>query len=176
MFNLFLKKNIKKLNNRGVTLLEVLLYVVLATIILGAIVAFIFSFSSTSAKSDLIRDINKQGSFAIDSVLKEIRLADGITTPSASSTSNSLEINQGSTTVSVVLNSNKIGITRGTSSEEFVTNSSVYVSNLSFVNLSKSGTNGTIQVSFDIEDNASSSRFEFSYSESFLSSATLFGY
>lgn len=165
------KKNIQR--NKGITLLEVLLYVVLAVIILGVIASFMITFLSTSVKSEVIRSVNEQGSFAMDSMTKDIRAADAITSPTASSTATTLSIVIGATTTTYSLNNGILEKTTGSTTQQ-ITNSDSLVSNLQFKNDSRSGSEGVVRIQFNVSANADTGRFEYNYSEKFINAASLY--
>lgn len=68
-------------NNKGITLIELLLYVTLASAVLTSISIFLNISLVSKAKSQTIIEVDQQGNFAMRKILKTIRQASAVNTP-----------------------------------------------------------------------------------------------
>ncbi|MBP6908335.1 MAG: prepilin-type N-terminal cleavage/methylation domain-containing protein [Candidatus Pacebacteria bacterium] len=170
-------QNIKqKQEERGFTLVELLLYVGISSVILLVISLFIGMLLQSRIKNNVIAEVEQQGTQALSTILRIIRNADSITNPTPSTTANSLTVSVSSPALSpsvISLTNGELFITEGLNQSEFLINDSVTVSNLLFENMSRPGTSGTIRVSFVVTYKNPSGRNEYSFEKTFYGSATL---
>lgn len=164
----------KRSNNQaGFTLIELLLYVAIVSSLLAAIVAFLMMSIDARVKNQSIAEVDQQGVFAMEQIAKVVRNANSISSPAAGSSSGTLVVtvptaNLSPTTFDV--GSGSLRITEGASSAVALTNNNVQVSNLTFTNLSRSGTNGVVQISFVLSRINTSGRNQYDYQKTFVTS------
>jgi type II secretory pathway pseudopilin PulG len=166
--------NTPPIKQSGYTLIELLLYVVIIGTLLTSITYFFGMTVTARVKNQSIAEVNDQGTAIMDYVLQTIRNADSITSPTigTSGTSLTLVVPTGSLSPTVFnLSSTTLQVTEGTGAALALTSSDVQVTSLTFKNLSQSGTNGNIQVSFTLSRTNLDNRNEYDYQKTFTSSA-----
>jgi len=170
-----MKKNLK--NNNGSTLIELILYISLATGMLLVISMAFSIFFYSLIKNQTILEVDQQGAQIMQIVTQTIRNANSVNSPA-------LGINDASLSLSVpdplsnptifALSGNEINITEGLNPEVSLTNTSrIIASGLLFENLSRNLTPNTIGISFTLSHVNSSGRNEYNYSRTFYGSASL---
>jgi len=170
-----MKKNLK--NNNGSTLIELILYISLATGMLLVISMAFSIFFYSRIKNQTILEVDQQGAQIMQIVTQTIRNANSVNSPA-------LGINDASLSLSVsdplsnptifALSGNEINITEGLNPVVSLTNTSrIIASGLLFENLSRNLTPNTIGISFTLSHVNSSGRNEYNYSRTFYGSASL---
>jgi len=160
----------------GFTLIELLLYVAIVSFLLVSVVSFYGLVVDSRIKNQSIAEVNVQGQQAMDIISQTIRNASSITAPAtgSSGTSATIVVPTGSlspTTFS--LNGSVLQITQGANSPVALTSSRVLISSLAFTNLSRSGTNGIIRVSFAVSNSNQAGLALHNYQKTFVSSAEI---
>ena len=168
--------NQKHTSKNGFTLIELLLYVAIAAVMLTMTIAFLSLLLGARIKNQVVAEVEQQGLAVMQVMTQAIRNAEGITSPAtttaaATTTLDTLVV--GSDPTSFDLSSGTIRIQHGTSTPVALTNSQVTASGLSFYNLSKSGTPGTLRIQFTLTGVNQTGRGEYSYTKTFTNSATL---
>ncbi|MEI8103722.1 MAG: prepilin-type N-terminal cleavage/methylation domain-containing protein [Candidatus Moraniibacteriota bacterium] len=160
----------------GFTILELLLYVSIASIMFVAITVFIATLLESRVKNQTIAEVEQQGLFAAQMMTRIIRNADTLSTPTIGTTGTSatLTVIDGAKSPTVFdLSGGVIRIKEGAGSATALTNSRVTVSGLSFQNLSRAGTQGTLRIQYTVTSNNPSGRFEYQFQKTFITTATL---
>jgi Tfp pilus assembly protein PilW len=166
----------KYIHKSGFTIIELLLYVAISSIILLVSSLFFLTLLEARTKNQVIAEVEQQGIQIMQIITQTIRNADTINSPTIGTSGASLSVNTtiSSTTPSVFdLSSGVIRIKEGTNAVINLSNSKVVVSNLSFSNLSRASTPGVIKISFTISAVNNSNRNEYSFSSPFVASASL---
>jgi hypothetical protein len=112
----------------------------------------------------------------MDNITQTIRNATSITTPAAAGSGASLTLVVPTGTLSPTifsLNGTALQVKEGTGANVALTSSDVQISNLTFKNLTRSGTSGIVQVSFTVTRVNSGGRNELDYQKTFTSSAEI---
>jgi type II secretory pathway pseudopilin PulG len=160
----------------GYTLVELLLYIALVGTLLTSVTYF-FSLSVDSrVKNQSIAEVNDQGAAVMDRITQTIRNASSVTSPVPGTTASSLTlvVPTGALSPTVFnLNSTTLQITEGANSAVALTSDEVQVTNLTFKNLTRTGTNANIQISFTLSRTNPSGRNTYDYQKTFISSAGL---
>ena len=165
-----------RLNKRGFTLVELLLYIAMVPLILGGAIGLFYLSTQSRIKHETVSEVQKQGSQIVNIIAREIQAASGITTPVAGSNGPSLEL---STSVAATnptlfnIGGTTLFETEGLSPAIELHNSKITISNLDFVNLSRPSTNGNVKFSFDLTSVNSSGRNEYDYTQTFYGSGSL---
>jgi Tfp pilus assembly protein PilW len=168
--------HLKKISECGYTLIELLLYITIIGALLVPLTLFFGMTTEARVKAQSIAEVDDQGVAAMDAITQIIRNAYSITTPVAASSSSSLTLVVPTTALSPAifsLNGNTLQVKEGTATAVALTNGNVQISNLTFKNLTRSGTSGIVQVSFTVTNVNSSGRNEFDYQKTFTSSAEI---
>lgn len=162
---------------KGFTLVEMVLYVSLCSIILLSLSTFLSFLLSSRVKSQAINEVNQQGFQAMQLITQTVRNGRSVDIPVAGVSSSTLSITTGvpllNPTVFTV-GSTTLKIQEGGKIPIALTNSRVKVSSLIFQNISSAtGTEKVIRISFTMEYINPEGRSEYSYSKIFNGSATL---
>jgi prepilin-type N-terminal cleavage/methylation domain-containing protein len=163
-------------NNPGFTLVELLLYVAISSIILLLASLFMSTLLESQVKNQTIAEVNQQGIQVMQTITQTLRNSSIINTPTIGISGATLSVNTNlsSTTPSVFdLSGGVIRIKEGSGATISLTNSKVIASNLVFSNLSRTGTPGIVRISFNLSAVNNSNRNEYSFSKNFVDSASL---
>lgn len=164
------------LTNKGFTLVELLLYISLISIMLFVISDFFFLIIKSRVKNQVIAEVEQQAVQAAQMITQAGRNAENVTSPGAGGnaaflTLDMADISKNSTIFD--LSGGVIRIKEGAGSPIPLTNSRVIASDLNFQNLSYAGTPGTIRVSFTLSHVNPENKNEYDYSRTFYASASL---
>lgn len=162
---------------QGFTLVEMVLYVAICSILLLSLSVFLSFLLGSRVQSQSITEVNQQGFQVMSLLTSTIRNGRSIQTPSIGLSSSTLSL----TTANALLNptvfslaSTTMRVQEGSKSPIALTNSRVAVSGLAFQNVSSaSSTEKIIRISFTIDYINTSGRQEYSFSKTFNGSATL---
>ena len=161
--------NIKFKKQTGFSLLELLLYIGLASTILLVTSSFFVLTVKSKVKNQTIAEVEQQGARVMQIINQKIHNATVLTSPSQGSMASILNLNGGTTIFD--LSNNTIRINEGTPIN--LISDKVLVTNLSFHNLSYIDTPGIIRTQFTLVHVNSSGRNEYDYSQTFYGSANL---
>lgn len=140
-----------KYHTKGFTLIELLLYISILGVVIFSITGFLILLMQSRIKNQTIADVEEQGALVMQIMTQAGRNAADINFTDAFDLSGS------------VLRENAIALT----------NSHVVASGLTFTNLSRAGTHGTIRIQFTLSHSNPSGRNEYEYSKTFYDSATI---
>lgn len=157
----------------GYTLIELLLYIAMIGVLLGAVVAFFGMTTDARVKNQSITEVNEQGTYVMDYIAQTVRNASAITSPAigASGSSLTLTVPMASLSPTVFsLTSGVLQVKEGTATAVPLTSSKVQVSAFTITNLGRSGTSGIVKISFTINRLNSSGLNEYDYQRTFTTS------
>ncbi|OGI26058.1 MAG: hypothetical protein A3J76_05640 [Candidatus Moranbacteria bacterium RBG_13_45_13] len=166
----------RKNNQQGFTLIELLLYVAVASGMLLVISVFLSTLLQSRIKNQTIAEVEQQGQQVMQLITQTARNAEAITSPApgASASSLTLDVITALNDPTIFdLSSGVIRIQEGSGSAVALTNSRVVASALTFQNLSRAGTPGTVRVQFTLVHANPEGRNEYSFEKTFIGSATL---
>ena len=164
-------KNIHQ-DNQGFTLLELLLYVFVASGILLSIVALVAVLIQSRVKNQTISTVEQQGSQIIQLVTQEINNAKIITAPAVGSSSAILQFqdtNGQSEQLSVV--SSTLFLNKN-NKDYFLNPSTIKVSNWQVTNLGIAS-HDSIKIQFDLNYNNLAGLNQYSYVQTFYATANI---
>ncbi len=165
-----------KLTSRGFTLLELLLYVSLATLLLLATALFLSLLLESRVKNQTIAEVEQQGVRVMQTITQTLRNASVLNTPTRGISTSSLSLDtitsaNNPTVFSVV--GSTIFLTKGSANAVPLTNSRVGISGLIFSNLSRLGTPSVMHVQFTLSAINTTGINEYDYSRTFYGDASL---
>lgn len=163
-------------HRRAFTLVELLLYVSMAGVLILAVSVLMAAIMNARIKNRTVAEVEQQGARAIALITQTVRNADAINAPTIGTSAMTLSLNTYSGSLNPTffdVSGGVLRVTEGAGSPVALTNSKVAVSNLSFQNLSYSGTPGLVRVQFTLGYVNNSGRNEYDYSRSFAASAAL---
>jgi Tfp pilus assembly protein PilW len=162
---------------KGLTLVEMLLYVAISSVILLSLSLFLVFLLGQRVKNQTIADVNQQGLQVMQLITQSIRNARSIDTPAIGSVSDTLSMTMPDGLLSPTvfdISNGTVRIREGAGAIVPLTNSHIVVSGLLFENISStSTTERVVRVSFTIDHVNNNGRNENSFSKSFSGSATL---
>lgn len=171
------KKNRKIIDNkRAFTLVEVLLYMSIVSVLILIMSAFLFLLLQGKTKFSIISEVNDQGLRATQTIAQTIREANSITLPAQGANGQvlTLAMTDGAKDPTVIdSGGTNLQIKEGLGATTPITNSRVVVSNLSFTNVSRPNSPGTVMVQFTISADNQSGRNEYDFSQDFYVSVSL---
>ena len=170
-----MKKNCRK-NLSGFTLVEILLYISIISVMLGVISIFMFSILQSQAKFKTISEVEQQGVQIMQVITQTIRNSKGITAPTQGNSGSSLTlefIDSAKNPTVINLTGTNIQIKEGTGPITVLNNSKIAASELSFSNLSRINTPGIVKFEFNLNYINPSVRNEYEYSKTFYGTASL---
>lgn len=161
---------------KGLTLIELLLYTAIIGITLAAVSILLFWILQSRVKNQTVAEVEQQGTQVLQIVTQTLRNATTINSPgpSASAATLSVDTPVGASNPTVFdLSGGVIRMTEGAGSPTALTNSLIAVSGLTFQNLTRSGTSGTVRVTFTITRLNPNGRNEYNYVQTFDGTGTL---
>lgn len=170
------KHALQKNKKSGFTLVEILLYVSIISVMLTVLSVFMFSVLQSRTKFQTISEVDQQGIQVAQIITQTIRNAKSITVPAQGVSGSSLTLGfDDSAKNPTVFNSNgvNIQIKEGINSIFPLANAKITISGLSFANVSKTNTPGIVKFQFTLTYVNPSGRNEYDYSKTFFGSASL---
>ncbi len=159
--------------SEGFTMIEFLIYIVIVTFMLGALVLSGVNIMGTRARVTIAEEVNHNGKMALNMIANNVRRAESIINPTSGIDSIlSLEVSlpDFNPTVFEVSEDGVLTIKRGNSATSTITAGTVNVSNFSVENVSRLDTPGTVKVELTIEHPDSLGRIEYSLERVFYTS------
>jgi prepilin-type N-terminal cleavage/methylation domain-containing protein len=165
-----------KKHQKGFTLIEMLIYVAIFSVVMGALVTFIQLISQSRVRSQAVLEVNDQGAEISRVITQTLRNSISINIPATSTSASSLSVRTilaSTTPTTFTVVSGILYKTEGANSPVALNNSRVVVSNLNFSNLSKFNSFGSVRTSFALATVSSSSQPQYNYSVTFYATGTL---
>lgn len=162
--------------NEGFTLIELLLYTSLLAIILLSVSILYSTLLGSRTKNQTIAEVDQQGTQIMQIVTQTIRNAEDINSPSQGTSASSLSANVIDVAKDPTVfdaTSGVFRITEGTGTPVVLNNSHVTLSNVTFQNLTRAGTFGTVRIQFTVTHVNPAGRNEYDYNKIFYNTATL---
>ena len=166
----------KKQKDKGFSLIELILYIGLASLILGAITYFIIMVLEARVKNQTIAEVSGQGVSAMQVISQAVRNAEDVNSPVKGNESDSLSLDVYESTDDPTvfdLSNGKLWIKEGLEDPVELTNSRVIVSDFTIKNVSKNNRQKTIRIQFTITHLNPENKNEFNYSETFYETANI---
>lgn len=159
-------------NNQGFTLVELLLYVFIASIILLSIVALVALLVQSRVKNQTVSLVEQQGAQIIQLVTQEINNARVINSPTMGGVSDILQFQDiNGQTEQVSLVSTTLFLNKNTK-DYFLNPGTIQVSNWQVKNLGVAN-HDSIKIQFDLNYNNLSGLNQYNYSETFYATANI---
>lgn len=158
----------------GYTLIELLLYIAIISTLLVGITAFFGLSAEARIKDQSVTEVNQQGTAAMEYITQAVRNATSVSSPTAGGNDSSLilVVPTGSLSPTIFsLNGTVLQVQEASTAAVALTSAKVQVSGLVFKNLTRSGTNGAIQITFTVSRTSTSGRPEFDYQKTFTTTA-----
>ena len=163
-----------KNKQKGFTMVEILIYIGVAIIVLGAIAGVVAMLIQSKDKSQAIAEVEQQGVQIMNTITQSIRNAEAINSPGTGASASSLSldvVNVGDDPTVFAESSGVLQMTEGATTSN-ITSSWVTISSLNFQNISRASTPGVIRISFTLTTGGSN-KGSFYFSRDFNGSASL---
>lgn len=170
------KINKIRIDKKGFTMIEMLLYLGLITMILVAVSAFFSVLMEARIKNQTIVEVDSQGVQIMQAITQAARNSNEINSPARGSAATALSLaseDSSKNSTIIGLNGQNVYIQEGSQGQVLLNNSQVKISNFSFANFSRANTNGIVSVSFTVTYNNSTGKNEYDFSKTFYGSAAL---
>ncbi len=165
------------MSQKGFTLVELILYVSICSILLLTISSFLSFLLGARVRSQAITEVNQQGFQVMSLITQTIRNGRSIQVPSMGTSSSTLSITTGDVALNPTvfsLSSTTVEVKEASKNAMSLTNSRVRVTALTFQNVSSgSSTEKIIRISYTLDYINPTGRSEYSFTKSFTGSATL---
>lgn len=173
-YNMITLSSHKKVNarNRGVTLIETMLYLALTGTVLVLLSGVGFVMQTTKAKTHSLEEVGYNVERVQEVLRKEVQKSVGVNTPTISNTSSMLSLEMASSSenpTEISLNEGVLQIKRGASATTSITTSSVLTTGLIFKNVSKDFSQHAVRSEVSIESYNPNDVTEYNASATFYS-------
>ena len=161
---------------RGVTLIELLLYVSITAAVLLVTSTLLTIILSAQAHQQVIIEVEEQGRQTLQLVTQLARNATAITNPAVGASGASLTftvVDAAKSPTILTISGGQLWLQEGVAAAVPLTTSRVVASGVTIRNLSRPGTSGTVRLSFTITAANPSGRGEYTYAKNFVASATI---
>ncbi len=168
----------RQLKKNGFSLVEVLLYVAIFSVVIGAYGALLSAISVTKNKTRVVLEVEQQGELVSGFFAQTLRGAQSVNVPSQGNSSTQLSLAMPSPAPSPAvfsLSSGRVAFTEGGGGAEYLTSTKLTVSDLSFSNIAKSGELGLIKFQFTITSSIGAKK-EYSYAKTFTGATQIRAY
>lgn len=161
---------------KGFTLLEMLLYAVTISFVIGSMSVFLLVISENRVKNTTISEVEQQGQFVMNLITQEIRNAEAVTVPTAGSSGASLTLDVFDVADDPVIFSilgTALQMTEAGGGAIDLTSDRLEISGLSFEHLTNSIDHSSVQIEFTLTHINPLGRQEWNYEKTFTTTATL---
>ena len=172
--------NRQKKYKNGFTLIELIIYVAIISIIATAFITFSISIIDSKGKTDVIQEVNANVRSALDIVTRHVRSASGLNVASSTFDTDpgilTINTNSSSTDPTVIeLNQDDgtLQLTQGASSPVSVTSNVIKVTNLMFTNLTASSSRENIRIQMTLEYSGPTDDPVYQYSRSLQTAVSI---
>lgn len=162
-------------SKQGFTLIEIMLYVGIVSVIIPIFSVAMITFLESKVKNQTIAEVEQNGAQVMSEITQAIRSADAINSPVPGDSAVSLSLvmaDSGKNPTLFDLSGSDIQIKEGADSPINLSSSRVVLSGLNFSNLSRAETVGTVRVQFTLSHINPGGRNEWDYSRTFYGSAS----
>lgn len=160
----------------GYTLIELLLYISLASMLLVGLSVFFGISAETRVKTQTITEVDQQGGLVMDYMQQTVRNATSISSPAAGASASSLTVVVPTASLSPTIFSlagTTLQIKEGAAAAIALTNTKVTLTNLTFTNVSRPSTDGAVRISFTLDRVNSTGRNAYTYSKTFTTTVAI---
>jgi len=162
-----------KKNKKGISLIELILYIGLLIIILSGVSSFFIVISNARIRNQVIMEVEQQGTQIMQEIGKSIRNSKKVNAPTVGNSDDSLSlqtVESNNNPTNFYIDNSKLVIKEGNDSSVELMNDKVNISDLNFENRSTTDTLDSVSFSFVLSYNNPGGRAEYNYSKTFYSS------
>lgn len=158
-------------NSKGFTLVEILLYISILTILIAATMSFIFLVMFNNAKYKATIEVNDQADIVLSKITQSIREASDITIPEYRNESTELIILSHDTSINPIhyfVESGTLYLQQGTNQQTALTNSKIEVIEFRLEDKTRGNQNRSITISLTIKHRNPDNLGSFNYEKTFV--------
>lgn len=162
-------------NNRGVTMIEIILYLAISAIIFFACFSVLELINQSKVKSQITLEVEYQGQILMTKILQSIRDSKKANMPLPQASGSNLSLNTYNSSVDPTIftfSSGNLTVKEGVGSEIPLNSSKVSISDISFSNNSTSSSYDSIRFTYTISYNNQTGRTIYDYSKTFYGTAS----
>ncbi|MBD3208669.1 MAG: hypothetical protein GF370_04435 [Candidatus Nealsonbacteria bacterium] len=163
-------------NEKGVTLIELIIYISIVTVVLIVTIDFAWLIIFGQVESQTEREVQQNGNLAMEKITRLIRQSSGVNHPLLGEEDNyvslAMESPESDPTI-ISLFQERIVLSQREGGPVFLTNNRVRIEDLVFHNLSYSETPGTIKINIEVSNQSSGQLKPYQSSLSLQSSVSL---
>jgi type II secretory pathway pseudopilin PulG len=164
-----------KLQNKGFTLIETIIYIGIIGTVVVAFITFSLSIGGNRNKAFVGQETQANARTAMDLMSQKIRMASDVVSPVASTTESILELDMPVPDPNIIFRviSNRLNLIESGVSTTTITSSEVNVTNLTFTNMSSVGERDNIKINMTAEYDNASGDVEFEFSQTLETSVSV---
>jgi len=158
-------------NNKGTTLVEILIYVAITSAVIGSFVSFALLIDELRIKTLSIKRVETSVTDVFALLEKKIKNSERVIEPASKATSTRLilDIANQSENITIEAIGGIVYLTEGSAAPVRITGNSIYIENFDFINLAEEGAKDAILAEIGSRYRyATSQSFEFSLSDSLI--------
>ena len=177
--NLIKKKSLQRSKcnvESGFTLIEILLYITLATMIVMTIILFFLMILAGRQRSVAIAEVDTQGSQIMRYLSYNLRNADGVNTPATGDSSSILSVQSSDPNLDPInfyVDGSMLYVEESLSDTYELSSSRVEISNVSFTNITANNSPTLIKIEFTLSYRNPDNKKELDYSKTFYNSVII---
>lgn len=162
------------MNNRGFTLIELIIYIAVVSVVLLAFVTFTLRFANSRAKARVIGEVQYNGRLIQERLSDAFRHAEAVNTGASTFTTDPgvlsldiVDVAEDPTIFSLSADDGNFQVNLAGSGNTLITSDAVSVSNLVFTNLTSSEDVGVVRVEFTVAAINNSNDPHFDYDQTY---------
>lgn len=168
-------------NHAGITLVEMLLYIAIFSILITAVVTVAISATTQRVRNNAVAEVDYQGEAVMSYITQTIRNASSVNIPTPNNVSSSISVNTSlSANNPTVFDSfsdgsrQRLRVLEGSPAiQNYLTNNRITVNDISFANSAINGGRDSIRIQFTLQYFNPSGRPELDYQKTFYGGVTL---
>lgn len=163
-------------SKRGFTLIEVIIYAIVVTLILIVVINFTWTIIQGQRKNTSHQEVEQNGHLLLEIISRNIRSAQAINSPTIGNSGEALSLSMSEAEKNPTifdLSDGVLRIKQGLSGPFNLTTNQVEIKNLSFINLSRTDQPQVIKIFFTLAYKNPSGQFEYRAEADFTTTITL---
>lgn len=135
-------------NVKGFTLIELILYIALSSIVMMSALSFLFLMIDGRDRAQIMAEVEQQGQFVASFLTKTIRESEEIIEPASGNSDVTLELTKDTLPVLIDVDEERLRITVADDDPKYLTGQNLRVENFTVENFTPTRSTGVIKISF----------------------------